>query len=212
MLNHWLHQTTMTFSLLLSSSCDAIADPPTVTAKGVEAVGAEFQATDAESNGLTVRLDVDRVNDVPTIEYDKPFRVVLTNNSEQPLRICNPETQAGYFQLSFQFINPETGEKLVVRKRQIEDSNVLGVGCQICLNRDVRLSRLPQPRSFTIEVRLNALSGQRPGPGCRIPTHPRDIWSRRNLNPRMLPQQTDRQPGSGNVRVTQSQSILSLGI
>ena len=122
MLNHWMHRRTLIFTLLLSCSCDAIADPPTVTASGVEAAGAESQATAAESNGLTVRLNVHRVNDVLTIEYDKPFRVVLTNNSKQPLKICNPETPAGYFQLSFQFTNPKTGEKLVVRKQQIEES------------------------------------------------------------------------------------------
>ena len=49
----------MTFSLVLSSSCDAIADPPTVTAKSVVAAGAESQATAAESNGRTVRLDAE---------------------------------------------------------------------------------------------------------------------------------------------------------
>ena len=155
MLNRWLHRLTMTFSLLLSSSCDAIADPPTVTAKSVEAAGAEFQATDAESNGLTIRMDVDRVSNVPTIDYDEGFRVVLTNNSEQPLRICNPETQAGYFQLSFQFTNPATGEKLVVRKRQIEDSRYWESVVKYLEPGHENIVIAPA-NSFTIEVRLNA--------------------------------------------------------
>lgn len=109
MSNRRLHRLTMTFSLVLSSSCDAIADPPTVTAKSVVAAGAESQATAAESNGLTVRLDAEQVNEIPTIEYDKQFRVVLTNTSQQALRICNPKTQAGYFQLSFQIHQSENG-------------------------------------------------------------------------------------------------------
>ena len=157
MLNHWMHRRTLIFTLLLSCRCDAIADPPTVTASGVEAAGAESQATAAESNGLTVRLNVHRVNDVLTIEYDKPFRVVLTNNSKQPLKICNPETPAGYFQLSFQFTNPKTGEKLVVRKQQIEESAFWKM-LEDCIEPGREIVEIAPAESFAIEVRLNAVS------------------------------------------------------
>ena len=130
----------MTFSLVLSSSCDAIADPPTVTAKSVVAAGAESQATAAESNGRTVRLDAERVNEIPTIEYDKQFRVVLTNSSQQPLRIFSPDSRSGFYELSFQFMRRKLAKYWLcaIAKSKIQRC---GSRLQKTLNLDVRSSR-----------------------------------------------------------------------
>ncbi len=112
---------------------------------------------DVESNGFTVRQDVDRLNEGPTIEYDKPFRVVLTNTSQQPLKICCPETLAGYFQLSFQFTNPANGEEFVACKRQVENSAFWEM-----LARNTRpghqFVEIPATKSYTVEVDLSAVS------------------------------------------------------
>jgi ankyrin repeat protein len=104
--------------------CDrgASPQPQRSTADVAQSVERLGEATEADSTILAVRLELDRVNDEPTIDWDTPFRVVLTNSSRQPLRIWNPKTQAGYFQYSLHFTNPQSGENHVARKREIEDS------------------------------------------------------------------------------------------
>jgi len=146
----------MIFALVLPCGCEAAVVPSAVPVESMIPGVSGCQATDAESNGLTVRMDVDRVNEVPTIEYDKPFRVVLTNNSQHPLKICSPETLAGYFQLSFQFTNPANGEKLVARKRQVENSafwKMLAGNIQP----EREFVEIASSKSYTIDADLSAV-------------------------------------------------------
>lgn len=121
MTNRWRRLLALNFVLAFPFDCSASADPPVPLVESVVQRDTVPAVKEAESNALSVRLGLDQVNEVSTIDWNKPFRVVLTNNSQQPLRIHNPKTQAGYYQLSIQFTDPETGKNLIVRKRKIEN-------------------------------------------------------------------------------------------
>lgn len=148
---------TLHFALMISCGCGGHEGSHAALLENVDPKSTDCAVTDVASNGLTLRLVVDRVHDVPTIDYDKPFRVVLTNNSRQPLKIYSPETLAGYFQLSFQFTNPTTGEKQVVRKRKIDESAFWKMLAE-CIELGREIVEIAPVESFTIEVRLNAVS------------------------------------------------------
>jgi hypothetical protein len=49
-------------------------------------------------------------------------RPILTNHSDQPIRIWNPNTEGGYYALSFHLTNSRSGETCVARKRRIDDA------------------------------------------------------------------------------------------
>ena len=83
---------------------------------------AQIAASDVK-NSLSVTIKLDPAADPPQIDVDKPFQVVLKNNSDRPLHIWNPYTKNGYCQLSFRFTNSHSGQLYVAHKRQIEDQS-----------------------------------------------------------------------------------------
>lgn len=85
--------------------------------------GATFTGTDTARDAkapLSIRIDTSIQIDIGKIDLHKPFRVVLTNISDQPIWIWNPRTKNGYYQLSFHFVNSRTGETHVARHAQID--------------------------------------------------------------------------------------------
>lgn len=71
----------------------------------------------ADDETLSIRIDAWKTGQ---IQYDESVQVVLTNHSNQPIYIWNPESKQGWDQLSFTFQDRKTREKYVVRKKQIE--------------------------------------------------------------------------------------------
>jgi ankyrin repeat protein len=78
-------------------------------------------ASAAAQDGLAVRIELDGTVELPTCNFEEPFRVVLVNNSDRAIRIWNPETEKGFYQLSFRFKNLRTGESYAVRKLHIDE-------------------------------------------------------------------------------------------
>ncbi len=76
-------------------------------------------SNDAGGDPLQIRIDLR--TQMGSMHIDKLFRVVVANTSDQPQRIWHPSSRAGYYQLSFQFEDPQTKEKFVARKRKIDD-------------------------------------------------------------------------------------------
>jgi len=68
-----------------------------------------------------VRIEVDGANRSAAISFDEPFQIVLTNDSDRPLRIWNPNTENGYYQWTLQLTNTRTGVSTEVRRRRVED-------------------------------------------------------------------------------------------
>jgi ankyrin repeat protein len=84
-------------------------------------LGPSALAQGPASDGLAVRFQLDGADGSRAINFDEPFTFELVNNSDTTLRIWNPETKEGYYQLSFQFKNLHSGETYSVRKRRIAD-------------------------------------------------------------------------------------------
>jgi hypothetical protein len=67
--------------------------------------GVDGAGNSATQSGLAVRIELDGTDNPRTLNVEEPFRVVLVNNSDQAIRIWNPETENGYQQFSFQLRN-----------------------------------------------------------------------------------------------------------
>jgi len=101
-----------------------ISESQSENAESVASNGATFAGTDTArdvEDPLSVTIDLDAQTDLREIDLDEPFRIVLTNTSDQPIRIWNPDTKNGYYQLSFHFTNSRTGKTHVARRTQIDD-------------------------------------------------------------------------------------------
>ncbi|HQR08516.1 MAG TPA: ankyrin repeat domain-containing protein [Gemmatales bacterium] len=68
---------------------------------------------------LTIKFEPNQPPDI--IEYDKTFKVVITNTSNQAIRLWKNDARQGYYQLTFQFTNARTGEKQVVSRKEIDE-------------------------------------------------------------------------------------------
>jgi ankyrin repeat protein len=68
---------------------------------------------------LSARIALDP--QAAAIEYDSAVRVVLTNNTDRPVRVWNPQTKNGYSEFSFHFAYPKAGKEIIARRRNIED-------------------------------------------------------------------------------------------
>jgi ankyrin repeat protein len=67
------------------------------------------------------RIELDSHAQGPTIDYDRPIRVVLTKDADQPVQIWNPLTKNGYRQFSFHFANPRSDTVKIARRGDIAD-------------------------------------------------------------------------------------------
>ena len=126
---------------------------------------------------LSVRIDVDSPSGSPTINIEKSFLVVLKNTSDEPIRIWNPNTENGYYQLSFQFTNSRSGETHVARKRRIEDEDFWKALKQH-MEPGSELIEIAPKSDFRTPVHLNDFKwGERAWTGLPSPnsTHPFSI-------------------------------------
>lgn len=70
-------------------------------------------------DALSIKIEPLQKEGVATIEFHTPFNVVITNNSEKPIRLWYHDTKSGYRDLSLVFTNVRTGEKHVVLKKEL---------------------------------------------------------------------------------------------
>ena len=105
-------------------------------------------------DSLAVRLELDETNGRRNLNFDEPFRVALINNSNQPIRIWNPETEKGYYQFSFHFKNLRSGEIRVVRKRRIDDKKYWK-SLENEIEPDSTTIEIAPKNTLTTEVELN---------------------------------------------------------
>ncbi|MBL7037213.1 MAG: ankyrin repeat domain-containing protein [Pirellulaceae bacterium] len=101
-----------------------ISESQSENAESVASNGATFAGTDTArdvEDPLSVTIDLDAQTDLREIDLDEPFRIVLTNTSDQPIRIWNLDTKNGYYQLSFHFTNSRNGKTHVAKRTQIDD-------------------------------------------------------------------------------------------
>jgi ankyrin repeat protein len=75
------------------------------------------------ANRLSARIELGSQTPGPKIFYDSPVRVVLTNNTDRPIRIWNPQTKNGYRQFSFRFAIPKSGKERIARRRDVQDDS-----------------------------------------------------------------------------------------
>ena len=68
-----------------------------------------------------VTLELDSDTNPPLIEWSKPFRVALRNESPNTIRIWNPNSEQGYQQYTIEFSNQRTGVTHFVTRREEYD-------------------------------------------------------------------------------------------
>ena len=73
---------------------------------------------------LSLQIELDDADNAGTIDFDRSFRIVLTNNSNQAIRITHPDHRKGYDRLSLQFTNSRTGTQHVATRstRAVRDA------------------------------------------------------------------------------------------
>lgn len=109
---------------------------------------------------LSIRIEAGAQTDLGRIDLHEPFRIVLTNTSDQPIRIWNPHTKNGYYQLSFHFTNSRTGKTHVARHTQIDEE-----GFWKWYEEDIEPGEetieLASKDEYTLRVTFGALQGGR---------------------------------------------------
>lgn len=68
-----------------------------------------------------IRLELESQRNEAVIEWDKPIRVVLINESDRPIRIWDPNSEHGFNQFAVHFRNIRTGNKHIAKRRVIDD-------------------------------------------------------------------------------------------
>ena len=138
----------------------APSSQPSHKVREVRADAKPDQAVVSDGTVLSVQLELELQKDVPTIFYDQPFRVVLINNSERAIRVRNPRTQAGDFQVMLRFTNPLTGETLVVRKQRIENADDWRANSDD-FTPGTETVEIASHESLTSEIWLSEIQGER---------------------------------------------------
>ena len=107
---------------LLHTSCRESIAPKAVKSNAAKVPGLRQAVAASEPNPLSVRIDLGSQAAEPTIEYEGPIRVVVTNHSDHSVWIWSPQkTKNGYHQFSFHFKNPKTGKEKIARRSDVED-------------------------------------------------------------------------------------------
>ncbi len=119
---------------------------------------------------LSMQIDLGDSSDIPVIEIENPFRIVLTNTSNQPIRIWNPRVKNGYNQLSFEFIDQENGNVIVPTKRQFDEPRFRGFVSEV---KPETIEIAPRD-TFAFQVRLHDTHGnERVWTGLPAPNTPK---------------------------------------
>lgn len=101
---------------LLHTSCRESIPPRTAKSRPAKLTGSQ-QPADPAPEPLSVRIDFDSETSGPVIDYEGPIRVVVTNQSDRPVRIWSPDkTRSGYRQFLLHFATPETGKETIARR------------------------------------------------------------------------------------------------
>ncbi|MFN0020212.1 MAG: ankyrin repeat domain-containing protein [Pirellulaceae bacterium] len=108
--------------LLLTSCSETPLRPRKAKSATAKAADTQLKASSPEPSPLSVRIDLGSQTSEPTIEYEGPIRVVVTNHLDHSVRIWSPQkTKNGYHQFSFHFKNPKTGKEKIARRSDVED-------------------------------------------------------------------------------------------
>ncbi len=106
------------------------------------------------ADGLTISLTTDRsIEDAKAIDIDAAFRVVLKNNTENEIKIWHPESQGGYYVLTLDSTNLETGETFVTKRRQIDDATYFDDLIDE-MEPGAKLILIPPGTTFTVHVNM----------------------------------------------------------
>lgn len=131
-----------------------------VTNTVVENAGQEPHPGELSRRGLSLQIELKAADGPPTIDLQNPLRMVLTNNSDQPLRISDPENDPSHFQLSFEFKNSTSGATTVARPRVAKGRGFwLARGDSVDHHGDV--IEIAPREQLTLEVGLDGFSGNR---------------------------------------------------
>jgi hypothetical protein len=104
------------------SASDRNPNPEMPEAARAAARGADADVNGKHAQGLKIRLELEsrRANEA-VVEWDAPFGVLVVNESDQPIRIWDPNSRQGWNQWTVRFVNPRTGRTHVARRRTIDD-------------------------------------------------------------------------------------------
>ncbi|NUQ62975.1 MAG: ankyrin repeat domain-containing protein [Pirellulales bacterium] len=88
---------------------------------------ADAHAADVDANGkqvrdFKIRLELESRQNEAVMEWDRAFRVLLVNESDQPIRIWDPNSQQGWNQWVVHFLDIRTGKTHFARRRVIDDT------------------------------------------------------------------------------------------
>lgn len=100
----------------LESPSDNDASASTGAAPGWKSKSASSQ----RDSQLTLHVQFDKRDD-DAIEIHDAFGITLKNSSDQPIRIWNPDTPNGYYQLEFRLMNLRTGQTHKLCHTRIDD-------------------------------------------------------------------------------------------
>ena len=105
----------------LSPSQSGSPKPAMAKSSPADAHPADVDANGKQTNNLKIRLELPSQENEAVIGWDTPFRVVVVNESEQPIRIWDPNSKEGWNQFEVHFRNLKTGKTHVAKRRVIDD-------------------------------------------------------------------------------------------
>ncbi len=135
----------------------------------------DTEQNSTESDTFKVTLELDSDTNPPQIEWSKPFRVALRNESPHTIRIWNPNSEQGYQQYTIEFSNERTGVKHIVKRVEIEPEYWKSLGHSNGSNTDAsELNRdvlhIQANGIYEFEITLSQIAwGERAWSGLPIP-------------------------------------------
>ncbi len=103
------------------SGSDRNPNPETPQAAHVAARGAAADVNGKHARDLKIRLELESRANEAVVEWDTPFGVLVVNESDQPIRMWDQNSQQGWNQWTVRFVNLRTGRTHVARRRTIDD-------------------------------------------------------------------------------------------
>ncbi len=105
---------------------------------------------------LTLEIRLSASVQPPDIVLNRPFDVVLTNHSDDVIRIWNPRLRRGYRQVTFRFVDSATGSSQIVAKRPIDDDDAYWKWPKDRVDPEPELIEIPAGESHFMTVNFAA--------------------------------------------------------
>ncbi len=105
----------------LSASHSPSARPEMPKSPQADAPAPDVNAHGKQVQSVTIRLGLDYREKEAVLEWAKAIRILLVNQSDQPIRIWDPNSQMGWNQFVLKFLNLRTGATHVAKRRAIDD-------------------------------------------------------------------------------------------